>query len=104
MRDAVIVSGARTPVGNFGGAFKDFAASDLGALAIREALNKISLPPEDVDEVFFGNVLQAQESGYAPRLAALRAGIPQEVPTIATVFFWFGIYKHCISINNDRRN
>ena len=83
MRDAVIVSGARTPVGNFGGAFKDFAASDLGALAIREALNKISLPPEDVDEVFFGNVLQAQESGYAPRLAALRAGIPQEVPTIA---------------------
>ena len=83
MREAVIVSGARTPVGSFGGAFKDFSASDLGAVAIKAALERAHLPPDGVDEVLFGNVLQAAESGYAPRLAALRAGIPPEVPTIA---------------------
>ena len=83
MRDAVIVSGARTPVGAFGGAFRDVSAADLGATAIRAALERAHLEPSDVDEVFFGNVLQAAESGYAPRLAALRAGIPAEVPAIA---------------------
>ena len=83
MRDAVIVSGARTPLGSFGGAFKDVSAADLGATAIRTALQKANVGPEQVDEVFMGNVLQAEEAGYASRLAALRAGIPQEVPAIA---------------------
>ena len=83
MRDAVIVSGARTPLGSFGGAFKDYSAADLGAAAIRAALERATLDADQVDEVFFGNVLQAQEAGYAARLAALRAGIPEEVPAIA---------------------
>ena len=83
MREAVIVSGARTPVGRFGGAFKDVSAPDLGAIAIREAVRRANLRPENVDEVVFGNVLQAAEAGYAARLASLRAGIPQEVPTMA---------------------
>ena len=83
MREAVIVSGARTPVGAFGGAFKDFSAPDLGAVAVKAALERVSLPPADVDEVIFGNVLQAAEAGYAARLAALRAGVPEEVPAIA---------------------
>ena len=83
MRDAVIVSGARTPIGNFGGAFKDYSAADLGAVAIRAALERAKVAPEDVDEVLMGNVLQAEEAGYAPRLAALRAGIPHDVPAIA---------------------
>ena len=83
MRDAVIVSGARTPLGVFGGAFKDYSASDLGAAAIKSALERANVMPDEVDEVLFGNVLQAEESGYAPRLAALRSGIPEEVPTIA---------------------
>ena len=83
MRDAVIVSGARTPMGAFGGAFKDCSAADLGAAAIGAALARANVAPDQVDEVFFGNVLQAEESGYAGRLAALRAGIPQEVPAVA---------------------
>ena len=83
MREAVIVSGARTPVGKFGGVFKDFSAPDLGAVAIKAALERAHLASDQVDEVFFGNGLQAAESGYAPRLASLRAGIPEEVPVIA---------------------
>ena len=83
MHDVVIVSGARTPVGKFGGAFKDVSAPDLGAVAIKAALERAGLPAESVDEVVFGNALQVTESGYAARLASLRAGIPEEVPTIA---------------------
>ncbi len=83
VREAVIVSGARTPIGNFGGAFKDIPASELGAVAVKEALARANLPGEKVQEVVFGNVLQAAEAGYAARLAALGAGIPQEVPAIA---------------------
>ena len=83
MHDAIIVSGARTPMGTFGGAFKDFSAADLGATAIKAALDRANVKPDEVDEVLFGNVLQAEESGYAARLAALRAGVPEEVPAIA---------------------
>lgn len=82
MRDVVIVSGARTPIGSFGGVFKDVSAADLGAVAIRAALARAGLEPNQVDEVFMGNVLQAEEAGYTARLSALRAGIPSEVPAI----------------------
>jgi len=83
MQEAVIVSGARTPVGRFGGALKDVSAPDLGAAAIRAAVERANVAPGAVDEVVMGNALQATESGYAARLSALRAGIPEEVPTIA---------------------
>ena len=83
MKDAIIVSGARTPMGRFGGAFKDVSAPDLGAVAIKAALERAGLQPDEVDEVVFGNALQATEAGYAARLSALRAGIPEEVPTMA---------------------
>ena len=83
MNEAVIVSGARTPVGRFGGAFKDVSAPDLGAVAIKAALERAGMEVESVDEVVLGNALQATESGYAARLSSLRAGIPEEVPTIA---------------------
>ncbi|MGH2543869.1 MAG: acetyl-CoA C-acyltransferase, partial [Ardenticatenaceae bacterium] len=82
MQDAVIVSGARTPVGRFGGAFKDVSAPDLGAQAIRAALVRAGITPDMVEEVVLGNALQAAEMGYAARLASLRAGIPEETPTI----------------------
>lgn len=82
MRDAVIVSGARTPIGSFGGVFKDVSAADLGAAAIRAALERAGLEPDQIDEVFMGNVLQAEEAGYTARLSALRAGIPDEIPAI----------------------
>ena len=83
MRDAVIVSGARTPMGKFGGVFKDVSAPDLGAAVIRAALERASLQPDVVDEVVLGNALQAAEAGYAARLSSLRAGLPEEVPAIA---------------------
>ena len=83
MPEAVIVSGARTPLGSFGGSFKDITASDLGATAIKKALDRVELNPGEVDEVFFGNVLQSSEAGYTSRIAALNAGISEEVPAIS---------------------
>ena len=90
MQRSVIVSGARTPIGKFGGAFKSFSASDLGAVAIKAALERSSISPEIVDEIIIGNVLQTAEAGYSPRLAALKSGIPQEIPVI-------GINRQCAS-------
>ena len=83
MQEAVIVSGARTAVGRFGGSFKDTPAPELGAIAIKAALERAGISPDQVDEVVLGNALQAAEAGYAARLAALKAGIPDETPTMA---------------------
>lgn len=82
MQDVVIVSGARTPVGRFGGAFKDLPASDLGAVAIKAAVERVGISPEDVDEVIMGNVLQADETGYTARRAMLKAGLPDHIPAM----------------------
>jgi acetyl-CoA C-acetyltransferase len=82
MTDVVIVNGARTPIGRFGGAFKDMRASDLGAIAIAAALTRSGVAPETVDEVILGNVLQAAETGYTARRAMLAAGIPTSVPAM----------------------
>ena len=90
MRNAVIVSGARTPVGRFGGAFKDISAPDLGAAAIKTALDRAGITADMVDEVVIGNAIQAAEAGYAARLASIRSGIPHETPTMA-------INRHCSS-------
>ena len=83
MNDAVIVSGARTPVGRFGGAFKDVSAPDLGSIAIKAAIERAGISPDMVDEVVLGNAIQAAEAGYAARLASLKSGIPHDTPTIA---------------------
>ncbi|MAX58590.1 MAG: acetyl-CoA C-acyltransferase [Chloroflexi bacterium] len=83
MQEVVIVSGARTPIGRFGGAFKDVSASELGSLVIKSALDQANIRPDQVDEVVLGNALQTAEAGYAARLASLGAAIPDEVPTIA---------------------
>ena len=90
MKEAVIVSGARTPIGKFGGSLKDVSASKLGATAIRGALKFSGINSEDVDEVVFGNSIQGAEAGYAARLASLLAGLPKEVPSVA-------INKQCAS-------
>ena len=82
MQDVVIVSGARTPVGRFGGAFKDLPASDLGAVAIKAAVERAGISPEDVDEVIMGTVLQADETGYTARRAMLKAGLPDHIPAM----------------------
>ncbi|MEK9659808.1 MAG: thiolase family protein [Chloroflexota bacterium] len=81
-KEVVIVSGARTPIGRFGGAFKDLRASDLGAVAIRAAVERAGIDPSSVDEVIMGNVLQAAETGYTARRAMLKAGLPDHVPAM----------------------
>ncbi|MBM3944438.1 MAG: thiolase family protein [SAR202 cluster bacterium] len=83
MSTPVIVSGARTPVGRFGGAFKDVSAADLGATAIRAALERAGITGDMVGEVVMGNALQAAEAGYVARRAALKGGVPESVPTVA---------------------
>jgi len=80
MREVVIVSAVRTPIGSFLGTLSDIPAPKLGAVAIKGALDKIHLDPGLVDEVFMGNVVQAG-TGQAPaKQAALFAGIPDTVP------------------------
>lgn len=83
MQTPVIVSGVRTPIGRYGGAFRDFSAAELGAVVIQEALRRAGVRPQQVDEVLLGNVFQVNNDTYAARLAALKAGIPEAVPAMA---------------------
>src|SRR5262250_2363900 len=78
--DAVILSACRTPIGSFGGALKDLSASDLGAVVIREAIARARIAPETIDDVIMGCVLQAGAGMNVARQAALKAGVPVEVP------------------------
>ncbi len=80
MNSVVIVSGARTPIGAFNGALSSFTAPQLGAIAIKEALQRANVKPEDVSEVIMGNVLTAGVGQAPARQAALFAGLPQSVP------------------------
>ena len=81
MREAVIVSMVRTPVGRVGGALSSITAADLGALAIREAVRRAGIDPALIDDVIFGNILNNDWQNIA-RAAALAAGLPMEVPAI----------------------
>ena len=78
--DAVILSACRTPIGSFGGALKDVSAVDLGAVVIREAIARASVTPADIGDVVMGCVLQAGAGMNVARQAALKAGLPVEVP------------------------
>ena len=80
MKEVVIISAVRTPIGSFGGCFSNISATLLGSIAIKGALEKINLSPEKVDEVYMGNVLQANLGQAPARQAAIAAGISQEVP------------------------
>jgi len=80
MKDVVIVSAVRTPMGSFGGVLSSVAAPQLGAVVIKGALNKINLDPALVQEVIMGNVLQANNGQAPARQAALAAGLTQDVP------------------------
>jgi acetyl-CoA C-acetyltransferase len=79
MEDAVIVSAVRTPVGTFGGAFKNVSATDLGTHAVKAALERAGVAPDEVEEVVLGCVLQAGLGQNPARQAAMGAGIPKEV-------------------------
>ena len=78
--DVVILSGCRTPIGSFGGVFKDTTAVELGALAVQEAVSRASARPDQVDEVILGCILQAGLGMNPARQAAIRAGLPETVP------------------------
>ncbi|MCU0572858.1 MAG: acetyl-CoA C-acetyltransferase [Syntrophobacteraceae bacterium] len=90
MKQAVIVSAVRTPVGSFGRSLKDVPAVDLGVIALKEALKRIDLQPDQVDEVILGNVLQAGLGQNPARQVTINAGLPMEVPA-------FTINKVCAS-------
>lgn len=79
MREAVIVSAVRTPTGKFLGVLKDFRAPDLGAMAVREAVQRAGIDPALVDECLMGNVVQAGVGQAPARQAALRGGLPNSV-------------------------
>ncbi|MFK5958385.1 MAG: acetyl-CoA C-acyltransferase [Lutibacter sp.] len=80
MKEVVIVSVARTPIGSFLGSLSSISAPKLGAIAIKGALNKINLDPQLVDEVLMGNVVSAGLGQAPARQAAIFAGIPTTVP------------------------
>lgn len=82
-REIVIVDGARTPYGKFGGGLKNFSATDLGVLAARAALERAKVAPDQVDHVLFGNVLQTSADAiYLARHVGLKADVPKEVPAL----------------------
>lgn len=83
MKQAVIVSAVRTPIGAYGGAFKDVSAVDLGVAAVKEALKRANVNPEMVDEVIFGNVLQAGLGQNVARQVSMGAGIPEYVTSFS---------------------
>jgi acetyl-CoA C-acetyltransferase len=82
MREVVIVSAVRTAIGSFGGSLKDVPAAELGSIVIKEAVNRAKIKPELVEEVVMGNVIQAGQGQNVARQAAVRAGLPVEVPAM----------------------
>ncbi|MDO8645099.1 MAG: acetyl-CoA C-acetyltransferase [Candidatus Planktophila sp.] len=90
MKTSVIVAGARTPVGRFNGALKNLSATDLGGLAIKAAIERAGIAPNQVQYLIMGQVLQAGAGQGPARQAAIKAGIPLDVPSIV-------INKLCLS-------
>ena len=78
LKECVIVSAVRTPVGVFGGTLKDFKAIDLGAMVVAEAVKRAGIKPEDVDECIIGQVGQVAENGFVARCISLKGGLPEK--------------------------
>jgi acetyl-CoA C-acetyltransferase len=90
MPDSVILSSARTPIGKLSGALASFSAMDLGGFAIKAALERAGVGPEQVDYVVMGQVLQAGQGQITARQAATKAGVPMTVPAMT-------VNKVCLS-------
>lgn len=88
MPEAVIVSAARTAIGTFGGALANTKSTELGALAVKEAIGRAGIEASDVEEVILGNVLAANLGLNPARVAAIASGVPEEVPS-------YGVNKAC---------
>lgn len=82
MREVVIASAVRTPIGNFGGSLAGVSAVEMGSMVIKEALSRAKVKAEMVDEVIMGNVLGASLGQNVARQSSVRAGIPDEVPAV----------------------
>ena len=83
MKDIVIIDGARTAFGTYGGALRDTSATDLGIIAAKGALEKSKVDPKQIDQVIFGNVLQTSgDAVYFARHIGLKSGIPKEAPAL----------------------
>jgi acetyl-CoA C-acetyltransferase len=82
-REVVVLSGVRTPIGNYGGSLKDFSPATLGAMVIQEAVGRAGVDPDDVDHVVFGHVIPTEKHDvYLARVAAVNAGLPVKVPAV----------------------
>ena len=90
MAGSYIVAGARTPIGKMSGALASFRAADLGSIAIKAALERAGVSPNEVDHVIMGQVLMAGQGQVPSRQAAVKAGIPMNVPAI-------NVNKVCLS-------
>jgi acetyl-CoA C-acetyltransferase len=82
MKDVVIASIVRTPVGTFGGSLKDVSAVELGVIVVKEAIKRAGITPDQVENVILGNVLQAGLGQNTARQVLIHSGIPQEVPAM----------------------
>jgi acetyl-CoA acetyltransferase family protein len=83
MKDIVIVAGKRTPMGEYGGALRDFTANELGSIAAKAAIAQSQFDPKEFDHAIFGNAMQTSaDSIYGARHVALRAGLPIETPAL----------------------
>src|SRR3979490_1922855 len=83
MKEIVLIDGARTPFGTYGGALRDTSATDLGISAAKGALEKSKVDPKQIDQVIFGNVLQTSgDAVYLARHIGLKSGVPKEAPAL----------------------
>ncbi len=82
-REVVVLSGVRTPVGSYGGSLKDFSPATLGAMVIREAVDRAGVAPDHVGHVVFGHVVPTEKHDvYLARVAAVNGGLPVKVPAV----------------------
>ena len=97
MKKIVIASACRTAIGKMGGALSGTPAAELGSIVIKEALKRAGVSPDQVDEVYMGNVIQAGNGQNPARQAAVYAGIPNEVPA-TTINVLCGSGLHCVNL------
>ena len=98
MSKKIVLAGAcRTAIGKMGGALSSVPAVDLGAIVIKEALNRAGVKPEQVDHVYMGNVIQAGLGQNPARQASLKAGLPIETPAV-TVNVVCGSGLNCVNM------
>ena len=82
MKEVVIVSAVRTPIGSFGGSLNGFSAIDLGVIAAREAINRSGMPPSEINETIIGNILSAGLGQNVARQVSIKSGVPETSPAM----------------------